>query len=148
MLIIFRSIIQFLVVLFPLLLYLHQHYPFPTYPTFTYMTPSSPSRLHLPLASIFLISLTPPSLSLTQSLHHSLSHTQASISRYLPLASTLRPPWLVHMPTSTATPHTPQPSRIHYHASQPPFHVNLPLLPPPHAGLHTLASPRHPPYVA
>ena len=65
-------------------------------------SPSSPSHLHLPhlSSSSFVISisftphascLTPPSLSLTQSLHHSLSHTPASISRHLPPTSTLWP---------------------------------------------------------
>ena len=71
--------------------------------------------------------LTPPSLSLTQSLHHSLSHTPASISRHLPPTSTL---WPLH-------------AGLHgYSTRWPPLQTNLPLLPPPHADLPMPSSSR------
>ena len=121
-------------------------------------SPSSPSHLHLPhlSSSSFVISisftphascLTPPSLSLTQSLHHSLSHTPASISRHLPPTSTLWPlhaglhgystrwpPHLLHIPHNphifTVTPHSLHSKRICLCC-----HLHMPTSPcrPPHA---------------
>ena len=72
----------------------------------------------LQLLHIFLISLTPHasitlSHKLTQSFHHSLSHTPASISRHLPPASTLWPPYTsVHSYSTYPTAHTYLLSRL------------------------------------
>ena len=126
-------------------------------------SPSSPSHLHLPHLSssssvIFLIchlhllhtsrlmphaSITlsytkPPSLPLT----HTSLHQSTSTTNLHTLASTRRPPWLLHTSASTSTPYTPQPTHIHCHASQPPLQTNLPLLPPPHADLPMPSSSR------
>ena len=115
--------------------------------------PPSPSRLHLPhlSSSSFVISISftphasitlsytkPPSLPLT----HTSLHQSTSTTNLHTLASTRRPPWLLHTSASTSTPYTPQPTHIHCHASQPPLQTNLPLLPPPHADLPMPSSPR------
>ena len=101
-------------------------------------SPSSPSRLHLPhlSSSSFVISisftphascLTPPSLSLTQSLHHSLSHT--------------------HQPPSVDICHRPPHSSLHSYSTRwPPYSLSRLTASTPHESAFAAASTCWPPH--